>query len=62
MTDLDQDVPDVRRQTTLAILLLEGFDDLYALLDQLAGDGRDPDHAPFREDFSSAGWDVSLLW
>jgi len=21
---------------------------------------RDPDHAPFREDFSSAGWD--LLW
>ena len=39
--DLDQDVPDVRRQVSLSILLLEGLDDLYALLDQLTGDGRD---------------------
>jgi len=39
--DLDQDVSDVRRQTSLAIFLPGGLDDLHALLDQLAGDGRD---------------------
>jgi len=39
--DLDQDVPDIRRQTSLSILLLEGLDDLHALLDQLASDDRD---------------------
>ena len=39
--DLDQDVPDVRRQASLAIFLLEGLNDLHTLLDQLADDGRD---------------------
>jgi len=42
--DLDQDVPYIRRQASLAIFLLEGLNDLHALLDQPADDGREVLH------------------
>jgi len=39
--DLDEDIPDILRQASLVVFFLEGLDHLHALLDRLAGDGRD---------------------